>query len=154
MEPKLCPNCGADVEGLIHHCDCCGTLLNPKKTLFSTMIYGTGVVYDIGIYLSQIFDKLDLIKPEPYSEVLQRVEFDFWCFPIMKKTGVAYYASRKQAIITIELDVESYIYGTKEEKLTLLKQEVQEKMEMLHGRLTKKKIHIDDLFLQIDEALR
>ena len=154
MEEALCPKCGANVEGLVHHCDCCGALLNPKQTLFSRMVYCTGAFFDIDIYLNQIFDKLDHISPEPYGNVLQRIEFDFWCFPIKKKTGVSYYGSRKQAIVTIEVDADEYLYRKKEEKLALLTCEVKEKMDMLHQRLAKKKIHIDDLFLRIDEALR
>lgn len=154
MEEALCPKCGANVEGLIEWCDCCGAELHPKKTLFSRMIYSTGAFFDIGQYTAQIFDKLDNIPPEPYADVLQRIEFDFWCFPIKKKTGVSYYASRKQAIVTIEVVPDEYIYGTKEEKLALLTREVKEKMNMLHHRLLKKKIHIDDLFSRIDEALK
>ena len=154
MEPKLCPKCGADVEGLIHHCDCCGALLHPKETMFRTMVYSTGAFFDIGQYLDAIFDKLDTIPPGPYSDILQRIEFDFWCFPIKKKTGVAYYASKKQAIVTIEVDADEYLYGTKDEKLTLLTREVKEKFDVLHKRLLKKNIHIDDLFLQIDELLK
>ena len=80
--------------------------------------------------------------------------FCFWCFPIKKRTGVTYYASRKQAIVTVEVDSDEYIYGTKEEKLALLTREVKEKMDMLRPRLRMKKIRMDDLFLQIDEALR
>lgn len=154
MEEVLCPKCGANVEGLIEWCDCCGAALNPKKTLFSRMVYCTGAFFDIDIYLDQIFDRLDNISPEPYGDVLQRIEFDFWCFPIKKRTGVTYYASRKQAIVTVEVDSNEYIYGTKEEKLALLTREVKEKMDMLRQRLRMKNIRMDDLFLQIDEALR
>ena len=153
MEEALCPKCGANVEGLIEWCDCCGAKLNPKKTLFSRMTYCTGAFFDIDIYLNQIFDKLDNIPPEPHVDVLHRIEFDFWCFPIKKKTGVTYYSSRKQAIVTIEVDADEYIYGTKEEKLALLTREVKEKIDILRQRLAKKNIHIDDLFLQIDKAL-
>lgn len=154
MEEKLCPKCGANVEGLIEWCDCCGAQLYPKRTLFSHMIYCTGAFFDVGKYTNTIFNKLDNIAPEPYEDVLQRIEFDFWCFSIKKKTGVSYYASRKQAIVTIEIDADEYLYSTKEEKLALLTREVKEKIDMLHQRLAKKKIHIDDLFFQIDEALR
>ena len=154
MEETLCPKCGANVEGLIEWCDCCGAELHPKKTLFSRMTNCTGAFFDIDIYLNQIFDKLDNIPPEPYADVLHRIEFDFWCFPIKKKTDVTYYASRKQAIVTIEVDADEYIYGTKKEKLALLTYEVKDKMDILHQRLLKKKIHIDDLFSQIDEALK
>ena len=154
MEETLCPKCGANVEGLIQWCDCCGAELNPKKTLFSRMTYCTGAFFDIDIYLNQIFDKLDQIPPEPYADVLQRIEFDFWCFSNQKKTGVAYYASRKQAIVTIEVDADGFIYGTKEEKLALLTGEVKAKMDLLRQRLLKKKIYIDDLFQKIDEALQ
>lgn len=145
--------CGANVEGLIERCDCCGAALHPKKTLFSRMTYCTGAFFDIDLYLNQIFGQLDKIPPEPYADFLQRIEFDFWCYPIKKKTGVSYYASRKQAIVTIEVDAYEYIYGTKDEKLALLTGEVKEKMDMLRQRLAKKKIHMDDLFLRIDEAL-
>ena len=154
MEETLCPKCCANVEGLIEWCDCCGAELHPKKTLFSRLTYCTGAFFDIDIYLNQIFDKLGNIPPEPYADVLHRIEFDFWCFPIKKKTDVTYYASRKQAIVTIEVDADEYIYGTKKEKLALLTYEVKDKMDILHQRLLKKKIHIDDLFSQIDEALK
>lgn len=154
MEEALCPNCGANVEGLTTWCDCCGAELHPKKTLFSWMVYSTGAFFDIGQYINIIFDKLDDIPPEPYADVIQRIEFDFWCYPIEKKTGVSYYASRKQAIVTIELDADEYIHDTKEEKLALLTGEIKEKMDTLRKRLAKKNIHIDDLFLRIDEALR
>lgn len=154
MTEKLCPECGADVEGLIHHCDCCGALLHPPKTLFHYMVYGTGAFYDITHYLNLLFDTLDQIDPDPYADFLERIEFDFWCFPIEKKAGVSYYASRKKAIVTIELDAEAYIYGTKEEKLALLLREVRETMKILQKRLAKKNIDPDDLFTKIENALR
>ena len=154
VEEALCPKCGANVEGLIEWCDCCGAKLHPKKTLISRMTYCTGAFFDIDIYLNQIFDKLDHISAEPYGDVLKRIEFDFWCFPSKKKTGVSYYGSRKQAVVTIEVDANEYIYSTKEEKLALLTHEVKEKIDILHHRLLKKKIHIDDLFSQINEALK
>ena len=118
------------------------------------MTYCTGAFFDIDIYLNQIFDKLDQIPPEPYADVLQRIEFDFWCFSNQKKPGVAYYASRKQAIVTIEVDADGFIYGTKEEKLALLTGEVKAKMDLLRQRLLKKNIYVDDLFQKIDEALQ
>ena len=154
MEKVLCPKCGANVEGLIERCDCCGAALSTKKTLFSRMIYSTDAFFDIGEFINMIFDRLDDISPEPYADSLQKIEFDFWCFPIKKKTGVSYYVSRKQAIITIEVDADKYLYSTKAQKLDLLTREVKEKMDMLHQRLVKKKIYIDNLFMQIDEALR
>ena len=153
MKEALCPKCGANVEGLIKWCDCCGAELNPKKTMFYRTIYSTNAFFDIGQYTSQLFDRLDNIPPHLYADVLERIEFDFWCFPIKKKTGVSYYPSRKQAIITIEVDGDAYLHGTKEEKFALLTREITEKMDMLQKRLIKKKIHIDDLFLQIDKAL-
>ena len=153
MEGSLCPKCGANVEGLVEWCDCCGAALHPKKTLFSWMTYSTGAFFDIGLYLGEIFDKLDQIPPEPYADYLERIEFDFWCFPIDKKPGVAYYASRKQAIVTIAVDADAYLWGTKEEKRGLLLREIKQKLKLLQGRLEKKDIHIDDLFRRVDEIL-
>lgn len=154
MEYPMCPACGANVEGLVERCDCCGAALHPKKTLFSRMIYCTGAFFDIGQYAGEIFVRLDQIPPEPYAAFLERIEFDFWCFPIDKKPGVTYYASRKQAIVTIEVDADAYIYGTKEEKRALLLGEVKEKLKLLQTRLEKRGIHPDDLFQRVEDVLR
>lgn len=154
MEEKLCPECGANVEGLIKWCDLCGADLNPVKSMFYYRIYSTGSFYDIGIYINRVFDELDKISPEPYREVLERIEVDFWCFPIRKKTGVAYYGSRKKAIVTIEIKAEDYLLKSKEEKYALIRGEMQEKMEMLRMRLEKKGIRLNELFSQIEDALR
>lgn len=147
MKIKICKHCGANIEGLIHHCDCCGALIHPTRSLFYCTVYGTG------IELCGIPDKLDLIDGEPYADVLQRIDIDIWCFSPKKKTGAAYYPSRKQAIITVELDIESYVRGTKEEKHALLAREIQEKMNILRERIASRHIHMDDLFLQISKAL-
>ena len=153
MEESLCPKCGANVEGLVEWCDCCGAALHPKKTLFSWMTYSTGAFFDIGQYLGEIFEKLDQIPPEPYADYLERIEFDFWCFPIDKKPGISYYASRKQAIVTIAVDADAYLWGTKEEKRGLLLREIKQKLKLLQGRLEKKGIHIDGFFQRVDEIL-
>ena len=55
MEDTLCPKCGANVEGLIKWCDCCGAELHPKNTLFSRMTYCTGAFFDI----DDLFQKVD-----------------------------------------------------------------------------------------------
>ena len=34
MEPTLCPRCGANVEGLIERCDCCGASRQPDLKSF------------------------------------------------------------------------------------------------------------------------
>lgn len=154
MVPKLCPSCGADVEGLIYRCDLCGALLNPKNTMFSWMVYDTGVLFDIHTFLNQIFDKkLDSIDPTPYAGFIQKIEFDIWGFPIKKKAGVAYYSSRKQAIITVELDVSLYIHSSAEEKLTLLTAILLENLNVLQEKLVKKKIDTIDLFPRIQRML-
>mgnify|MGYP007111756373 CR=1 FL=1 len=33
---KWCPECGADVEGLLYRCDCCGASLEERKKRFFT----------------------------------------------------------------------------------------------------------------------
>ena len=159
MEPKEsyhlkeCPNCGADVEGLIHHCDCCGELLYPKETLFSYMVYEAGSYFDIQLYLNKIFDKLSEVPVAPYQEAIRRIEFDFWCYPIKKKPGATYYSSRKSVIATIRLDNSDYIFCSKQEKMELLVDEMQSKIDILEARLRERKIDCEELFKQIKEIL-
>ena len=150
---KECPNCGADVEGLIHHCDCCGELLYPAQTLFSYIVYEAGPFFDIQIYLNEIFDKLANVPVEPYQEAIRKIEFDFWCYPIKKKTGVTYYPSRKQVIVTIRLDNSDYIFCSKREKMKLLVDEMQSMIDLLEIRLRERRINYGELFEQIKEIL-
>ena len=153
-EVKFCPNCGADVEGLIHHCDCCGELLYSKKVLFSRMTYCTGAFFDIDVYLNAIFDRLNEIDSVNYEDVLERIEFDFWCFPIEKRPGVRFYPARKRAIVTIEVDDDAYIYGTKEEKRALLTDEISANLKELRRRFQKRGICADDLFVRAEKKLQ
>lgn len=146
---KECPNCGADVEGLIHHCDCCGELLYPQKTLFSYMVYEAGPFFDIQIYLNRIFDALAAIPMDSYAVFIKKIEFDFWCYPIKKKTGATYYASRKSVIVTIRVEGNKYLHCTKQEKIALLVDEIQKMMDQLENRLYERKIDTADLFAQI-----
>ena len=159
MEPKdnynlkECPNCGADVEGLIHHCDCCGELLYPTQTLFSYMVYEAGPFFDIQLYLNMIFDKLAEVPVEPYQEDIRKIEFDFWCYPIKKKTGITYYPARRQVLITIRLDNSDYIFCSKRERMKLLVDEMQGKIDLLENRLRERKIDYGKLFEEIKEIL-
>lgn len=143
---KECPNCGADVEGLIHHCDCCGERLYPQKTLFSYMVYDAGPFFDIQVYLNRIFDALAEIPMDSYADVIEKIEFDFWCYPIKKKTGATYYASNKRVIVTIRVEEDEYLYGTKQEKMTMIIDEMRRKMDDLQIRLQERKIDIDEGF--------
>lgn len=150
---KECPNCGANVEGLIHHCDCCGELLYPAKTLFSYMVYEAGPFFDIQLYLNKIFDKLTEVPVEPYQDSIRKIEFDFWCYPIKKKTGVTYYPSRKQAIVTIRLDDSDYLVCTKREKMMLLVDEIQSQIDLLQIKLKKREMDYTEMFEQINGIL-
>lgn len=150
---KECPNCGANVEGLIHHCDCCGELLYPTQTLFSYMVYEAGPYFDIQLYLNRIFDQLAEIPVEPYQEAIRKIEFDFWCYPIKKKTEVTYYPSRKKAIVTIQLDNSEYIFCSKQDKMMLLADEMKNKIDLLEARVRARKIECAKLFEQMKEIL-
>lgn len=150
---KLCPNCGADVEGLILYCDCCGELLDQKESLFSYMVYEAGPYFDIMLYLRKIFDRLADVPTDPYADYIQEIDFDFWCYPIKKKTGPVYYHSRKKAIVTVQVDSNTYLYGTKAEKLAYLIHTVQENMDTLSCRMQAKNIETGDLFTQIRHVL-
>ena len=148
-ESTLCPNCQANIEGLTHHCDCCGAALDPPNTLFSYTVYGTALDG-----LNSIFDKLDAIDPEPYADVLQCIDVDFWCFPTKRKSGATYYTSRKKAILTIQLDMEQYIQSSPQAKRALLVKELQNKLDVLHRKLIETGSCTDGLFKDIQQALK
>ena len=71
---KFCPNCGANVEGLIHHCDCCGALLSTTSSFFVWHTFVTEASGDLYVFVKEIFQQFNGMDCSAYSDLLQTIE--------------------------------------------------------------------------------
>ncbi len=149
---KECLECGANVEGLLYRCDCCGALLCPearRPRLFYSLVRQTPACLNFAKIFS---DQLDLIEPEKldrYACFLERVEFDVFCFQSVSgkphENRVAYYSGRKVAIIRIVYDNGEITYADAEEKAALAAREILKSLYILNQRVKKAHHNLDDL---------
>ncbi len=78
---KNCPSCGANVEGLTHHCDCCGALLNAPTSFFVWHTFVTEASGDLYLLMKELFQQFDGIDFSQYRDILQVVEVNVFCYP-------------------------------------------------------------------------
>ena len=78
---KNCPGCGANVEGLTHHCDCCGALLSTTTSFFIWHTFVTEASGDLYVFMKEIFQKFDGIDYSQHSDILQMIEINVFCYP-------------------------------------------------------------------------
>ena len=152
MQKKLkkCPNCGANVEGLIHHCDCCSTLLYPEKNFITWLIweFPSGFSH---VFEQKLKPKLKNFKGDQYSSFLDHVFFDLYCYPQFTienqkmKSGVRYYILQQYATVKVVIEAAEFINLDVDKKSELIAKSMYEGLLVLNSRLHRRKHEIDDL---------
>ncbi len=127
---KNCPSCGADVEGLTHHCDCCGALLNAATPFFVWHTFVTEASGDLYLLMKELFQRFDGIDFSQYSNILQVIEVNVFCYPtsIIAEQGIKnrlyFSTNRRKAVLTVVLNFDEYISGGRGEKKELFSLEL------------------------------
>lgn len=123
---NICPNCGANIEGLTHHCDCCGTPLATETSFFTWHTFVTEASGDLYVFMRDLFQKLDEIDFSYCTNILQNLEINVFCYPesiiMEQKIRNRLYLSttRKKARLTLVLNYDKYINSSRSEKKELL----------------------------------
>lgn len=153
---KYCPKCGANVEGLIFRCDCCGATLSAIKPFF---IQHTRVMVesgDLSNYINRIVEALNASDLKEAYTPLSCVVFEMYCFPesiIMEyKAHNKHYVSikRKKAILTRLICFEDFIQMEREQKVATVSKVIKEDLLWLLHYLNKK--DIEHYQLKIEEV--
>lgn len=126
---KFCPNCGANVEGLVAWCDCCGAPFenNDYMTAHSFYFQEFG---DIGRLIDGVVEGLNQKNLPAAIPSISSIELVTYCYPsalvqelnlrnrsrLTKKT--------KKATITIVFDSELYAEMTASEKSAYVEQTI------------------------------
>lgn len=156
---KLCPRCQANVEGLIHHCDCCGALLNNKKHLFFLGIYSLPQCLLLSELTNIFFDEIEPENASQYSSFLDKIDFMLICYPdsmnkaFNKKNHVRYSSKLKKGYITMLIPFNDFIYANKDVKSILITDAILNGLNMLQHRLLKHKLNIDEYVADCEKKL-
>lgn len=157
---KWCPECGADVEGLLYRCDCCGASLEEKKKRFFTC-----GVYELPQCLgfsSLTYEMIDALQPEnseKYETFLEEVGIRMICYPesILAdgniKNRLQYSQKKKYAGLTITVSFNEFVYANREEKANLVATALLQGVHLLQTRLCKSQLSIDDIVAQAETLL-
>lgn len=155
---EFCPHCGANTEGLIHHCDCCGQLLHPVDHLF--WWHTAETCADFGTTINIIVEELEQLDASPYEKYIKSIELNYFCLteemfhgkPLRNRV---YYSSiRKNAILTFDVEHSQFAGKEKQEKLRIVAIAIQNGLHTLQERLLKRrKIDISGLVSDADKIL-
>lgn len=139
----ICPNCGANVEGLVYHCDCCGA---PLKTVAEMFVYHAMTVAaagDVTNYLKPIVHRLNKSGLESTFAPIHPIILEVFCYPqhmlqelhIRKKV----YLSRKKnkAILTEVIPYDAFTEASQHQKEALVRDAVSHGLSCLLKRIGK-----------------
>lgn len=123
---QLCPNCGANIGGLVAWCDCCGLPFTAPEyiTLFEHDYAGSG---DIGKYLTDTVADLNSLGLEQISPYFTGIELVTYCYPIqlvqeLKLTNRIRLSKKNgRATLTIVFHYERYTNLSASEKVAYVK---------------------------------
>ena len=157
---KWCPECGADVEGLLYRCDCCGASLEEeKKHFFTCGVYELPQCFGFSSLTYEMIDALQPKDPEKYGAFLEEVGIRMVCYPeaILAdgniKNRLQYSQKKKHARITITVDFNDYVIADRKEKARLVAAALLRGIYSLQVRLHQRKLSIDDLVVQAEMLL-
>ena len=155
---KLCPKCKSNVEGLIHHCDCCGAVLDAKTRLITCGVYDLPACLDFG---ELSFKMIDEIEPKDISRYdIKEILFKIVCWPksllesLNVKEGVYFSPQKKKSRVSVLVDYEIFIHSNKKSKELLVATAIHRGIYLLSNKLNKQKINIDDILISADIMLK
>jgi len=157
---KWCPGCGADVEGLLYRCDCCGASLVEKKNRFFTCgVYEFPQCIGFSSLTYEMVDALQPENPGKYEAFLEEVGIGMICYPesILNdgkiKNQLRYSQKKKYAGLTITVNFNEFVYADKVKKAKLVATALLQGIYLLQARLQKSKLNIDDIITQAEMVL-
>ncbi len=157
---KYCPKCGADVEGLLHRCDCCGASLEQQqRRFFNCGIYELPQCLGFSSLIYEMVDALQPKNPEKYEDFLESVGISMVCYPewmLMDgniKNRLNYSQKKKYAGITITVNYNDFVSADNKEKANLVATALLQGIHLLQARLHKSQLRIDDIVAQAEVLL-
>ena len=140
---KICLSCGANIEGLIHHCDCCGAEINPQKKFWLWSSFECA--YDFHTYVNTIMQSLQSMENIEGCADIEEISLGFYCYPdfMLKslniKKSVRYSSLKKNVQISMFVNYFDFVNADRVKKKQIVIHAILEALEMVEKRLLKSK---------------
>ena len=158
---KTCPECQANVDGLIHYCDCCGASLEPQnKRFFTCGIYELPQCFGFSALTREMIAVLQPANPEKYEAFIEEVGVRMVCYPEWIlidgkiKNRLYYSFKKKYAGLTIIVNYAAFVVADREEKAAMVATALLQGIYLLQSRLSKNKYNIDGIVAQAELSLQ
>lgn len=126
---NICPNCGANIDGLISWCDCCGaSIAEPEFVVLFEHDYIDSS--DIGNYLRPLVTALNKQSLRVTAPSISTIELVTFCYPsalvdeLKLKSHSRFSRKDQRATITIVFNYELYTAKSQTEKKAYIVSEV------------------------------
>lgn len=126
---KLCPNCGANIKGLVSWCDCCG-LPFEKDDYMILYAHDFQEVGDMDQIINAVVARLNRKDLSAVIPSISKIELVTYCYPreLVKELNLRnrsrFSKKTNRAAITIVFDYELYVKMTASEKETYVEQTI------------------------------
>ena len=131
VDMKVCANCGANVEGLIGWCDCCGvSLTSPDYVVLFAHDYAGAS--DMAHYLSELAQKLNQSELAQVCPEVSSMELVTYCYPsslveeLNLKNRSRFSRKNRCATVTVVFDYEGFLLMQQHEKEAYVKNVIRE----------------------------
>ena len=155
---KECPFCGANVEGLVNRCDCCGANFITNTDLFVENLFMTGVSGDLPNYVRPVLKQLNAGTFREYFESYKTIVFVIYAYPQSMVTELALHdkkyisTKRKKAIFTHVILCEEWAQMTSSQKKSVIQTLILDSLLALERR--KKYNSTDQLSRKLKDTFR
>ena len=156
---KTCPKCHANAEGLVFRCDCCGSLLEHNKDLFSCAIFELPQCLGFSNLIYEMVDAIQPPNPDKYNSFLNEIGISMICYPDWMleegniKSRLYYSAQKKYASLRIIVNYNEFVYSDKIGKANLVAAALLQGIHSLQTRLNKSKLDINDIVTKAEVIL-
>lgn len=160
VEMKYCPRCHANVEGLVHHCDCCGALLSVNRDFFIWHAFTMSASGDLPDHLKEFFSKANSCNSEGTAANLREIVFDVYCYPAqmlreLKIRERMYYSKGNQKLfIKTVLCYEPYLLKGKTGKQEMVNHLLCSDLQKAAAKYAQRIPEIGSLALEISQMLQ
>ena len=157
---KLCPQCQANVEGLIGHCDCCGASLDTRTYMFSCGVHDVPECLGFSSLAFQLTEELEPEDTARFADFLEKVVIELFCYPEAMvidnniKNDVYYSAAKKFARVTAVVSYWDFVFADQDKKAGLVARAIHQGIHSLQARLCKKNVSIAEITANADRVLK
>lgn len=156
---KFCTRCGANIEGLVRHCDCCGAPIVLQDELVFWNTFMTQASGDLAFWTNQLFQKVISRTHFSHFDNLSKIKFELYCYPTEiitsenLKSRVYHSKTKKEFRVRIVMNYGEYTLATPQKRKTLVADSIVQGIYLIKNKLPKSEISVLHFLCDFEEQI-